>query len=55
MDFEQSRYTIRVDAKLLKKIRYTAQREGRSINQEITQLMLRKVKQFEEKEGPIPE
>jgi hypothetical protein len=55
MELEQSRYIMRVYANLLKKFRYIAKYEERSVNSEIIQMMLGTVKQFEEKVGPIPD
>lgn len=53
MDYEEIRYTIRLDKELMRKFRYVAQYDGRSVNREIIHLMLLKVKDFEKKEGPI--
>ncbi len=53
MDYEEIRYTIRLDKELIRKFRYVAQYDGRSVNREIIHLMLLKVKDFEKKEDPI--
>ena len=45
---------IEVDPELHHKIRYIADFEGRSINRQILHLIRLYIRQFEEKEGPIP-
>jgi len=48
------RYTLRVNRILFGKFRYIAESEGRSANKEIEQFMKRRVAEFEEKNGKIP-
>jgi hypothetical protein len=47
------RYTLRIDRELFRKFRSIAEYNGRSANREIEQYMKRRVKEFEEKHGPI--
>lgn len=45
--------TVRLDERLLAKIRYVAEYEGRSINQQIIQWSLKHIREFEKQEGII--
>lgn len=45
--------TVRLDELLLAKIRYVADYEGRSINQQIIQWSLEHIREFEKREGMI--
>lgn len=47
------RYTLRIDAELLKKLGYVAEFEGRTKNKEIEQLIKKRVAEFEAKHGDI--
>ena len=46
---------LEIDPALHHKLRYIAKYEGRSINGQLLYLVRQCVKDFEEKEGPIPE
>lgn len=45
---------IEVDPELHYKLRYIADYEGRSVNRQILYLIRQCIREFEEKEGPIP-
>lgn len=47
------RCTLRVDGMLLKKFRYLAELQGRSVNREIEQYLKKCVAHFEEQNGTI--
>lgn len=46
-------YSLRVDRLYFKKFKYIAASEGRSANKEIEQYIIKRVKEFEEANGPI--
>lgn len=48
------RYTLRISQKLLDKLAYVAQFEGRTKNKEIEQLIKKRVAEFEAVHGTIP-
>lgn len=48
-----AKYTVRVNAELLKKFRFVAEYNARSANQEITILIKNHVSEFENKHGKI--
>lgn len=52
---ENKHLGLEIDPELHRKLRYVAKYEGRSINGEILYLVRRCIKEFEEKEGMIPE
>lgn len=45
---------LEIEPELHHKLRYTAQYEGRSINGQVTYLIRQYIREFEEREGPIP-
>lgn len=47
------RYTLRIPQRLLDKIGYIAEYEGRTKNKEIEQLIKRRIEEFEEQHGKI--
>lgn len=49
MSFEISKFTLRIDADLLKKFRFVAEYNARSANREIEVLMKKHVEEFEKK------
>ena len=49
----QAKYTLRIDAQLLRALRYIAEYEGRSANREIEVLIKRYIAEFEKKNGKI--
>ncbi|MBR3974068.1 MAG: Arc family DNA-binding protein [Oscillospiraceae bacterium] len=49
------RYTLRVPQQLLDKLAYIAAYEGRTKNKEIEQLIKKRITEFEEIHGTIPE
>lgn len=49
------RYTLRVPQALLDKLAYVAEYEGRTKNKEIEQLIKKRIQEFEEIHGQIPE
>ena len=53
MKDELSRYTLRVEQKLLDKLGYIAEYEGRTKNKEIEQIIKRRIAQFEREHGEI--
>lgn len=53
MSFEISKFTLRIDADLLKKFRFVAEYNARSANREIEVLMKKHVEEFEKKYGKI--
>lgn len=53
MSFEISKFTLRIDADLLKKFRFVAEYNARSANREIEVLMKKHVEEFEKKHGKI--
>lgn len=50
---KQAKYTLRIDAQLLRALRYIAEYEGRSANREIEVLIKRYIAEFEKKNGKI--
>ena len=50
---KQEKYTLRIDAQLLRALRYIAEYEGRSANREIEVLIKRYIAEFEKKNGKI--
>ena len=48
-----SRYTLRVEQKLLDQLGYIAEYEGRTKNKEIEQLIKRAIREFEAEHGKI--
>lgn len=53
MPSDLPRFTIRIDPCLIKKMGYIAERNGRSINKEIGQLIKAYIATYEKKNGPI--
>jgi len=49
------RYTLRIPQVLLDKIGYIAEFEGRTKNKEIEQIIKKRISEFEEVHGIIPE
>lgn len=50
---KQAKYTLRIDAQLLRALKYIAEYEGRSANREIEVLIKRYIAEFEKKNGKI--
>ena len=50
---KQAKYTLRIDAQLLRALRYIAEYEGRSANRKIEVLIKRYIAEFEKKNGKI--
>ena len=48
-----TKFTLRVDAQLLKKFKYIAESNARSANRELEIMMRRRVEKFEEANGKI--
>ncbi len=53
MTGELAKFTLRVDAQLLKKFKYIAESNARSANRELEIMMRRRVEKFEEANGKI--
>lgn len=53
MPFKLSKFTLRIDADLLKKIRFVAEYNARSANREIELIIKKHIIDFEEKNGEI--
>lgn len=53
MPFRLSKFTLRIDSELLKKIRFIADYNARSANREIESLIREHVREFESKHGKI--
>ena len=53
ISIKQAKYTLRIDAQLLRALRYIAEYEGRSANREIEVLIKRYIAEFEKKNGKI--
>lgn len=53
MQSDLSKFTLRADSELLKKIRFVADYNGRSANREIEMLMKKHINEFEKKYGKI--
>lgn len=47
------RYTLRMPKEYLQKIRYIAEENGRSANKEIELMVKQRIKEYEQKNGPI--
>lgn len=47
------RYTLRMSKEYLQKIRYIAEENGRSANKEIELMVKQRIKEYEQKNGPI--
>ena len=46
-------YTLRMPKEYLQKIRYIAEENGRSANKEIELMVKQRIKEYEQKNGPI--
>lgn len=53
MSSDLPRYTLRIPADLLEKIKYIAEENGRSANKEIEQLIKKRIAEYEETNGSI--
>ena len=53
MKDELSRYTLRVEQKLLDKLGYIAEYEGRTKNRELEQMIKKRIRDFEQEHGEI--
>lgn len=53
MPFKLSKFTLRIDADLLRKIRFVAEYNARSANREIELLIKKHITEFEDKNGKI--
>ncbi|WP_310604245.1 Arc family DNA-binding protein [Anaerosporobacter sp.] len=53
MPFQLSKFTLRIDSELLKKFRFVADYNARSVNREMEVLIKKHVNEFEEKHGNI--
>lgn len=53
MKYKLAKYTVRVDAELLKKFQFVAEYNARSANQEITVLIKNHISEFEKNHGLI--
>lgn len=53
MTGDLAKFTLRVDAQLLKKFKYIAESNARSANRELEIMMRRRVEKFEEANGKI--
>lgn len=53
MSDDLSRYTLRVEKKLLDQLGYIAEYEGRTKNKELEQLIKKAVREFEAEHGKI--
>lgn len=53
MAFKLSKFTLRVDAELLKKFHYVAKYNARSANRELELLMKKHITNYESKHGKI--
>ena len=53
MKDELSRYTLRVEQKLLYKLGYIAEYEGRTKNRELEQMIKKRIRDFEQEHGEI--
>ncbi len=52
--YKNPQYGLRIPAATMDKLKYIADKNGRSANKEIEQLILRHVAQYEQKHGEIP-
>ena len=46
-------YTLRISKNIIEKLRYIAERSGRSANKEIEQVILAHIEKWEREHGPI--
>ncbi len=46
-------YALRIPSETMDKLKYIAERNGRSANKEIEQLILKHIERFESENGPI--
>lgn len=46
-------YALRIQSKTMDKLKYIADRNGRSANKEIEQLILKHIQEWESENGPI--
>lgn len=46
-------FSLRMDAQTLRKLHYIAGREGRSVNNELNRIVIRRIKRFEQRYGVI--
>lgn len=53
MSFKIAKFTIRIDAELLKKFRFIAEYNARSANRELEVLIRKHISDFEKKHGKI--
>ena len=53
MPSDLPRYTLRMPKEYLQKIRYIAEENGRSANKEIELMVKQRIKEYEQKNGPI--
>ena len=53
MNFIISKFTLRINSQLLKKLRFIAEYNGRSANQEIQVLIKKHIEEFENINGSI--
>ena len=54
MKKDDKHFTIRVDEELLRKFKYVAKEDGRSMNKELLFLIRDNIKEFEAEHGKIP-
>ncbi len=47
-------YGLRIPKETMEKLKYIAEYNGRSANKEIEQLILRHIRDWESKHGPVP-
>ena len=50
---DKSRYTLRIEPELLRKLGYIAEYEGRTKNRELEQMIKKRIAEFEREHGPI--
>ena len=50
---DMQQFGLRVERELFQKFRYVADYEGRSANRDLVQYIKRKVRKFEQENGPI--
>lgn len=53
MTTDKAKFTLRIDAELLKKFRFVADYNARSANRELEVLMKKHIAEFEEENGKI--
>ena len=53
MSYKLSKFTLRIDAELLKKLRIIADYNDRSTNKELITLIRKHIKEFEKKYGEL--